>query len=259
MYEDEDDDLVGFTSVQEGDDVADFGNGVIQGGRGKFTKEGKWIDAHGNPLPEGSWLVIGVAKFEQKWVPGEKSAAVVRRVAANEPFRNMAQLNSECPSDEWCVRFGKNQGPWQAVHVIYLLNETSLSRISWPSRVDTVGSRLCVNDLVGKMQWARKLQGVKVYPRAQLSTMPMPTRSFGIIPRPHFEITGWVAAGESPALAPPGEAQVQLPPPATPAPVTAPPVAAPVAAAPPAGQKRRGARPINPPTAAEEMGDKVPY
>ena len=95
----------------------------------------------------------------------------------------MEALNDATPRSEWTEGpDGKPRGPWQAQHVVYLLDLKTGERFTWPT--GTIGGARSVSDLVDKTKWMRRFRGPAVYPVVTLSDCFMNTR-FGGRQRPH--------------------------------------------------------------------------
>jgi hypothetical protein len=212
--------------------------GVIQGAMLRFTNEAKWTTRDDEELPPDLELVaVDIARIVQKWL-GEKPVET-RILNPGEKFPDIDALNEQAPRSEWTEGpDGKLRGPWQAQHVVYLLNIDTMDRYSFPT--GTVGGSIAVRELVDKTKWMRKFRGDQVYPVVALSDTFMNTR-FGGRQRPAFIIKRWVGLGGEKALpsiqatldkfaAGPAEPTAKLPAPPT----------------------------IEPPSLAEELDDEIP-
>jgi hypothetical protein len=222
----------GYDDRVEGEDRPQ-GGGIIKGMLIKFSNTAAWIDTNDNELPAGLELVvIDVIRVVQKWI--DQQPVETRILAPGEKFPDIEALNEAAPKDEWHEGpDGKMHGPWQAQHILYLLNLETMDRYSYPT--GTVGGSIAIRELVDKTNWMRRLRGPAVFPRVALRDVFMNTR-FGGRQRPHFEIKGWVQLGGDEKIA-------ALP---TPKPTPLPPMP--------------GVKEIAEPTLSEHMGgDKVPF
>jgi hypothetical protein len=114
-------------------------------------------------------------------------------LAPEERFPNIRQLNAEVPQSEWVKGpDGQMRGPWQAQHIVYLLNPETMDIYSFAT--GTVGGAIAVRDLRERTSWMRKLRGSGVYPVVTLSDVHMNTR-YGGRQRPHFKVQRFVALG----------------------------------------------------------------
>jgi hypothetical protein len=232
-------DLDGFEGYEdqvEGDDRPQAG-GIIQGAVIKFTNESTWVTRDGQELsPDLELIAVDVARVVQKWK--DKVPVETRVLGPGEKFPNIEALNDATPRSEWTKdQNDKPRGPWQAQHIVYLLNPATMDKYSFPT--GTTGGAIAVRELVDKCKWMRRYRGGHVYPTVTLSDTFMPTR-FGGRQRPHFLIKRWVSMGADEKLLPAPESVAPAP-----QPVEAPPTQA-------------GAQIIEPPTLAEEFDDEIP-
>jgi hypothetical protein len=182
---------------------------VIQGVRLKFTNEATWIDDTDEELPAGLELIaIDILRVAQKWVDQLPAETIV--LGPGERFPDIAKLNATCPKSEWREGLGgQTQGPWQAQHIIYLLDPKTMTRYSWPT--STTGGAICVRDLVDRVKWMRKYKGENVYAVVELSDTFMNTR-YGGRQRPHFLVKRWEKLGpQDNTLAAPEQAALTKP------------------------------------------------
>jgi hypothetical protein len=216
---------------------------IIQGACVKFTNDAAWELRDGEELPPDLELVaIDIARIVQRWK--DQQPIETRILEPGQKFPDIVKLNEEVPQSEWTEGpDGKLRGPWQAQHVVYLLNPATMDRYTFPT--GTVGGSIAVRDLVDKTTWMRKFRGNRVYPVVTLSDTFMPTR-FGGRQRPHFLIKRWVGLGSA------GAEALPAPPPYPPQDRQfRPAVASPSALS--------GAQEVEPPSLKEEMDDEVPF
>jgi hypothetical protein len=173
--------------------------GVIRGSVVKFTNETTWVTRDGEELPHDLELVaVDIGRVVQKWV--DQQPVETRILEPGEKFPDLKELNDNTPRSEWGVDLNGNpRGPWQAQHIVYLLNPATMDRYSFPT--GTTGGAICVRELVDKTNWMRRFRGAHVYPVVALSDRFMNTK-FGGRQRPHFLIKRWVDldGGEEVAL-----------------------------------------------------------
>jgi hypothetical protein len=232
-------DVDGFEAFEagvEGDDRPQ-GAGVIQGSVFKFTNEAIWVDRAGEQVPADLELVaVDIGRVVQKWK--DQAPVETRILMPGEKFPNLKELNNATPRIEWAKGpDGKLHGPWQAQHILYLLNAATMDRYSWPT--GTTGGAIAVRELVDKTKRMRRFRGAHVYPVVTLFNTFMNTR-FGGRQRPHLLIKSWITLGADEKMSPaPPEAggTKSLEKPAEAAPTQA------------------GARMVEAPTRAEEMND----
>jgi hypothetical protein len=250
------DGFTGFEDTSEGDEER-AANRVIQGRLIRFTNEAMWVTADdGDELPENLELVaVDIARVVQKWHDGEP--VETRVLAPGQKFPDIKALNDQVPQSEWQEGpDGKPRGPWQAQHLVYLLNQETMDRFTFAT--GTIGGSIAVRDLADRTKWMRQFRGNAVYPIVSFADVFMSTR-FGGRQRPHFIVKRWIGLG--------GDALPQ---------------AEPIRLAPPdstaesldrfadeqkteqkAEQRKRPAQPgvkkVEPPSAKEATGDSIPF
>jgi hypothetical protein len=138
----------GFTDEAEGEDQDQFvGGRVIQGTRINFTNEATWVDAAKQKMPADlELIVVDVARIVQKWSKDNMPSEPPIIVEPNKKFPNIEAMNEKCPKSEWRERYGKLEGPYQAQHVVYMLDLKTMNKYSWPT--SATGGHICVSDLV---------------------------------------------------------------------------------------------------------------
>jgi hypothetical protein len=187
----EPDGFEGYEDRIEGDEARQ-GGGVIHGSVVKFSNEAAWVTRDGEELlPDLELIAVDIGRVVQKW----KDQAPVETIILEpgQKYPDIEELNDKTPRSEWTEGpDGKPHGPWQAQHIVYLLNAATMDRYSFPT--GTTGGAIAVRDLVDKTKWMRRFRGQHVYPVVTLSDTFMNTR-FGGRQRPHFLIKRWVNLG----------------------------------------------------------------
>jgi hypothetical protein len=205
------DNFVGWEDSVEGDDRPE-GAGIIQGNLVKFSNEAKWVTRDGDELSADLELVaVDGNRVVQKWCDGQP--VETRILEPGEKFPDVERMNQETPKDEWTEGpDGKLRGPWQAQHILYLLDPQTMDKYTFPT--GTAGGRIAIRELLEKLLWMRRLRGPGVYPVVLLSDTFMRTR-FGGRQRPSFKIVRWVRlggeGGQVEALPPQTTSQSDLP------------------------------------------------
>jgi hypothetical protein len=203
------DNFAGWDDGIEGDDRPE-GAGIIQGSLVKFTNEAMWVTRDGDELPADLELVaVDVGRVVQKWRDGQPVETIV--LEPHQKFPDVEELNEKVPKKEWVEGpDGNMRGPWQAQHILYLLDPRTMDKFTFPT--GTTGGRIAVRDLVDKTTWMRRLRGPNVYAVVLLSDAFMNTK-WGGRQRPHFKIVRWVSlgseGGQVEALPPPVDKPVQ--------------------------------------------------
>jgi hypothetical protein len=182
-------------------------NQAIEGTLLKFTSEAMWLTREGEEISADLELVaVGLRRIVQKWKDQVPVETIV--LEPGQKFPDIEKLNAETPQEDWIKGpDGKARGPWQALHVIYLLNPATMDRFSFPT--GTIGGRICIRDLVERTQWMRRICGANALPVVTLSDTFMNTR-YGGRQRPHFLIKRWLTLGGQ-ALAPASTATLAPP------------------------------------------------
>jgi hypothetical protein len=185
------DNFEGWEDGVEGDDRPE-GAGVIQGTLIKFTNERKWVTRDGDQLPADFELVIvDVSRVVQKWQDQQPVETII--LEPHQKFPDIKEMNAKVPEEEWGEGpDGEPRGPWQAQHIVYLLDLNTMDKYTFPT--GTNGGRRAIRDLRDKLVWMRKLRGANVYPVVTLSDTFMPTQ-WGGRQRPHFIVKRWVRLG----------------------------------------------------------------
>jgi hypothetical protein len=166
----------GYEDRIEGDDRPQ-GGGVIQGAVVKFTNEVTWVTRDGAELtPDLELVAVDVARVVQKW--RDQQPVETRILEPGEKFPDLEELNNKTPRSEWTEGpDGKPRGPWQAQHIVYLLNPATVDKYSFPT--GTTGGAIAVRELVDKTNWMRRYRGGHVYPVVSLSDTFMNTKFGG--------------------------------------------------------------------------------
>jgi hypothetical protein len=197
------DNFAGWEDGVEGDDRPE-GAGVIQGSLVKFSNEAMWVTRDGDELSADLELVaVDVARIVQRWQDQAPVETIV--LEPHQKFPDLEEMNEKVPRDEWVEGpSGELRGPWQAQHVLYLLDAGPMDKYTFAT--GTTGGRIAIRELRDKLVWMRRLRGPNVYPVITLADKFMNTK-YGGRQRPHFVIKRWVRlggdGGEVEALPPP--------------------------------------------------------
>jgi hypothetical protein len=207
------DNFEGWEDGVEGDDRPE-GAGIIQGVLIKFTNEAAWETRDGDVIDSDLELIaVDITRVVQKWCDGKPEETII--LEPGQKFPDIEEMNEKIPRDEWAEGpDGQLRGPWQAQHILYLLDPATMDKFSFPT--GTTGGKIAIGDLRDKILWMRRTRGSNVYAVVTLSDTHMKTR-FGGRQRPHFKIVKWTRLGGGEG----GEVQALPPPTPTPAPATA--------------------------------------
>jgi hypothetical protein len=195
--------LDGFTLVD------DEGNeSLIKGAKIKFTLDFKWVIASSGEVidRQRKFLIIDIWRVLQKWLPGQNKPET-RILAPGEEFTNLKELNDAAPRSEWREKFGKQVGPWQGAHVVYLIEQSdAVQAFTWIADIENAGASRAVRELRRSVNLTRRVrQQPNLFPLATLSDTFMPTQ-YGGRQRPHFGIVSYQPLGPEPAA----PAQIEL-------------------------------------------------
>jgi hypothetical protein len=233
------DNFAGWEDGIEGSDRQQ-GGGIIQGIKIKLSNTAAWLQRDDEEMPPNLELIaINVIRVVQMWgpdgIPVNDETIILE---PNQMFPDIEAMNEKVPRSKWIEGpDGQKRGPYQASHVLYLLDPQSMDKYSYPT--STVGGRIAIRELRDKIMWMRRLRGPNTYPVIILSTTFMNTR-FGGRQRPHFKIVRWVSLGGEG-----GQVEALPPPPPPPAQQTPAPADLPL-------------NEVMEPSLAEEMDDEIP-
>jgi hypothetical protein len=246
------DNFEGWDDGVEGDDRPQ-GAGIIQGTLIKFTNEYTWVTRDGEELPKNLELCpVDILRVVQKWHEQQPIETIV--LEPHQKFPDTKKMNEEAPKAEWIEGpDSKMRGPWQAQHIVYLLDPKTMDKYTFPT--STAGGAIAVRELRDKIVWMRKFRGPSVYPTVLLSDTFFPTR-FGGRQRPHFKIlpARWVRFGGEGDQIETVSGPTPLLPPTTTAATPAKP------AEPTTAQSELPLETVKEPSLKEEMGgDEIPF
>jgi hypothetical protein len=172
---------------------------LLVGGKIGFSIAQIWVDRDGNKLPPRLELVVNkiLRAVQKRDLDGNPIAEHTHILEPHEKWPDIEALNETCPKSEWREGpDGKLRGPFGGQRFVYFVDMQDMSLYTWPSPKDTIGSRMCINDLRDRINLTRKFRGVDVYPVVELSDTFMPTR-FGGRQRPHLPVKRWITFGPS--------------------------------------------------------------
>jgi len=232
--------------------------------------DGRWSAGDGITLPE-KLLVTGFTRGLQCWKDGELLDELDER---DGELPSVTELNQQIPEQEWETGLdGKPRPPWSIVYVIHLLSmEEDLESFTFIN--STWGAQIAYEKLTKKLKMMTRLRGTGVTAIVKLDCRPMPTKKAGIKLRPEFTILEWrdlaPEKNKQPTQLPPPTDSVAAPTekekqetenessPREDSPSSQP--AAATTAKPPVEKKKKLTigKPVEPPTAEEELNDGLP-
>jgi hypothetical protein len=164
--------------------------GLIQG-LTKFTNEAKWVRDDEEIAPDRELIAADVVRVLQRWEDGKPIET--RILEPGEKFPDVKALNDAVPREDWSEGpDGHPRGPWQAQHILYLVDPVTMDRFSYPTA--TTGGGIAIRELVDKITLMRRTRGPNLYAIVTLGDTFMQTK-FGGRQRPHFKIARWVRLG----------------------------------------------------------------
>jgi hypothetical protein len=200
----------GFEGYEDGVEGVDRpeGAGLIRDTLLKFSNEAVWVTRDEEEIASDLELIaVNVIRVVQRWQDGKPVETII--LEPHQKFPDITEMNEKVPREDWLEGpDGHPRGPWQAQHILYLLDPASMGKFTYPT--GTVGGRIAISELVDKTVWMRRTRGSNVYAVVTLADKHMKTK-FGGRQRPHFEIVRWVRLGGE------GEGDVQALPAPTPA------------------------------------------
>src|SRR5262249_9688625 len=234
--------------------------------------DGNW-SADGLPLPD-ALLVVGFTRGLQCWKDGELLDELDER---DGELPDVDELNSQIPQEEWATGLnGQPEPPWRIVYVVYLVDPETAELFTWIN--SGYFAMLAYEELTERIKRMTRLRGSGVTEIVKPDRRPQRIKKLNITKqRPHFAHIEWRDLGErekQPAQLPPptdkDPAGAAAPiekekketddksPPREDSPSNRPATAA--AAKAPAEKKKKVTvgKPVQPPTAAEELNDEIP-
>jgi hypothetical protein len=182
------DGFAGYTDAVEDDDpssTAFFGGSTVI----KFDpRTAKWLFTNDTQPPaDREYLAADIERELVKWPPGtEKGRPVERQVLKpHEPFPNVEVKNKATPQSEWRLDLNGNMvGPWQARHVLHLIDLVTTQRLVFPT--STGGGHAAVCELVMRVNDRRDLSGIPNLVAVIVLRDALHSKKYGTR-RPYFE------------------------------------------------------------------------
>jgi hypothetical protein len=144
-----------------------------------------------DPVPLGTEYLAHAAAWTKGWikfVEGKSADRKLYRVARGERPPQREELD-ERDENTWPTGpDGRPSDPWVYQYLLPLENLTTGEVVVFAT--PSIGGRQAVSNLC-KEYAKRKLKGQTGQPIVALAAAEMPTKNFGKVPRPAFEIVGW--------------------------------------------------------------------
>jgi hypothetical protein len=195
----------GFTEAVEGGGQP--ASGVSLNGLKLKYLDPIWTDPDEQEV-KGPFVVHDVQRKVQKWLDDTRPVETIV-LTPGQPWPDIEKMNNACPRTEWREKFNKLQGPWAGEHVVLFFDDKTMVRYWWPSPITTIGSAICVRELVAQTKLMRSYKGEHIYPLVELSHTFMPTKYDGR-ERPNLVVKNWVRFGEGGSLVLPAPNQPVL-------------------------------------------------
>jgi hypothetical protein len=195
-------------------------NRVIQGQLLALdANNGKWLLDNQPPPSSLRLLVAGTVSVAQQW-QGGKPITTVWPDDASSLADVVEEGNESTPQSQWEKdQSGTPKKPWSLSHVVYLIDPNTAKKFTVAA--STVGQKIAVELLSDQIETMCRLRGANVMAEITLGISSFATRFGARRPRPDYLVVGWRALGSEtvPAIG----------------------------------------RDIEPPAAAEQTADEIPY
>ena len=176
-------------------------------------KKGKFFISD-TEVPLGRQYVAHATQWTKCWVKFADKKVVDRRIGKVAdgyvpPARNDL---GDVDEDAWETSpDGKKRDPWSLQYLLPI-EDTENGEVAIFT-TSTAGGRRAVADLCKSYARHCKKRQRRGLPIVRLATTDMPTKAFGPVPRPDFEIVDWdeAAAGGVEVTAPDGEPNDEIP------------------------------------------------
>lgn len=154
-------------------------------------KKGRYVDSDGLDIPKDSKFVAHCVGYTKCWIKFKDQEFVEKhlyRVSLGEVPPERDELDDNDPT-KWAI--GINGGPadpWVLQSILPLEDEKGDILLFVAS---SFGGKRAVADLCRAYAQRTKRTGQSEQPIILLKETMMPTKKFGPVPRPFFEIVGW--------------------------------------------------------------------
>jgi hypothetical protein len=179
-------------TTNDGWNDADADSGRMIRGQLIRCNDGRWFySKEGTPVEPGArFLAAGTLATLVRWQNGQPTEVLTKQ--SGEPLPAVDDLNSQIDESEWELGLdGKPRPPWQAQRLVYLVNTTTYSKVTFVT--SSFGGARAIADLRDAIETRRRLYGDGAVPVVEPVSTPWKTR-FGVKVRPAFKIVGWIGA-----------------------------------------------------------------
>jgi hypothetical protein len=154
-------------------------------------------------VPLGTQYVVHAPQLVFCWIKFVDSKVADRRMglaaAGFVPLKR--EELSDNDQSEWAIVDGQPKDPWSFQHLLPFENLESGELLIFTT--SSIGGKIATDEVVREYARRLKRKGSRALPIVRLSSKDMPSKRFGDVPRPYFEVTGWEDA-------PAGDAKLNL-------------------------------------------------
>jgi hypothetical protein len=166
----------------------------------KFSLDARWLLPDGEEISSThEFAAIDIVRASQRWGKDrEQGPLEVIVLEPNQRFPDFKTLNDAVPRDQWLTGLnGEPRGPWQGVFFVYLLDLSTMGRLTYIANASTIGAAIAVRELADKTKWMRRIKGDDaIWGVVTLGDVFMNTR-FGGRQRQHFNFVRFIKFGPS--------------------------------------------------------------
>jgi hypothetical protein len=95
-------------------------------------------------------IIANCRRVITRWGGDRKPVGRPIFLKAGEKIPDLKKRNEETPKSEWIEGFdGKPKGPWEAQHVVYMVDPVSIDQFSYPT--STIGGEIAVRELIDRI------------------------------------------------------------------------------------------------------------
>jgi hypothetical protein len=180
-----------------GDAAAENAGRLLCGSLLKFNNEGKWgIGKEFVPLPNG--FQLAALDTKAAWVFWQGGKPVDEKTVVRGPGEQLPDRDTLGDNDkgQWEKGFNNElKDPWANTRYIHFANPETAEAYTFSTT--SIGGKRAVSELSDAVSRMR-ITHPNATPIVEFGSKPMATR-YGVKPRPHFQIVGWLGLIEGEA------------------------------------------------------------
>jgi hypothetical protein len=164
----------------------------------KFVK-GKY-KVRDDEVPLGTQYVVHANQLTYCWIKFRDKKRLERRMGKAvekwiPPERKELDDNDQTTWEKGLD--GNPKDPWKFQHLLPFEHLESGDVVIFVT--DSTGGKIATEEIVREYARRLKRKGSRALPIVKLASKDMPTKAYGNVPRPHFEVDGWedAPAGDS--------------------------------------------------------------